>query len=167
MALECVLLSPQWTKPLAEFFQALREAGDDAEFHPHPFTCEEAARRCQYSGRDLYYILVDQERVLAYGMLRGWEEGYEIPSLGIAVHPRELGKGLGRLLMEFLHAAARYRGARTIRLKVYPRNVRAVRLYESLGYVFRGEEAGQLVGFLDLTASPSFRNTTDRQRGSE
>ncbi len=157
MALECVQLSPQWAQPLVELFQALHEAGDDAEFHPHPFTADEAAKRCQYAGRDLYYVLVEQGRVLAYGMLRGWDEGYEIPSLGIAVHPNERGKGLGRLLMEFLHATARCRGARTIRLKVYPRNVRAVRLYESLGYVFRGEEAGQLVGFLDLTAPPSIR----------
>lgn len=167
MSLACVQLSPQWTQPLAEFFQSLREAGDEAEFHPHPFTAEEAARRCQYTGRDLYYILVDQSQVLAYGMLRGWDEGYEIPSLGIAVHPRQRGKGLGRLLMEFLHAAARHRGARTIRLKVYPRNARAVRLYESLGYVFQREEAGQLVGFLDLTAPQSLPNTTDRQHGLE
>lgn len=151
MAVECVLLAPRWTQPLAEFFQALREAGDDAEFHPHPLTVEEAARRCQHTGRDLYYVVVERERVLAYGMLRGWDEGYEIPSLGIAVHPRERGKGLGRLLMEVLHAAAKRREARAIRLKVYPRNVGAVALYESVGYVFRGKEAGQLVGFLDLT----------------
>ncbi len=157
MAIECMLLSPRWTQPLAEFFQALREAGDDAEFHPHPFTAEEAARRCQYAGRDLYYILADGERVLAYGMLRGWDDGYEIPSLGIAVHPRERGKGLGRLLMRVLHMAARRHGAKTIRLKVHPHNARAVRLYETLGYTFRGEEAGQLVGFFDLTTTPTSR----------
>lgn len=155
MGIECILLAPRWTQPLAEFFQALREAGDDAEFHPHPFTAEEAARRCQYMGRDLYYILVDRQRVLAYGMLRGWDEGYEVPSLGIAVHPRERGKGLGRLLMEVLHAAARHRKARAIRLKVYPHNAQAIRLYKSLGYAFRGEETGQLVGFLDLLGASS------------
>lgn len=151
MALECHTLSPRWTQPLAAFFHALREAGDDAEFHPHPLTAEEAAERCAYGGADLYYVLVDTDRVLAYGMLRGWDEGYETPSLGIATHPDERGEGLGTLLMHFLHAAAARKGAKRIRLKVYPRNATAVRMYETLGYIFRGQEAGQLVGFLDLT----------------
>lgn len=157
MPIECRTLTSQWTQPLAEFFRALVEAGDAAEFHPHPLTVEEAARRCEYSGKDLYYVLVDGRLVLGYGMLRGWDEGFEIPSLGIAVHPAERGKGLGLLLMHFLHAAARLRGARTVRLKVYSQNVRAVRMYESLGYEFRGTEAGQLVGFLDLERTNAAR----------
>lgn len=150
MALECHRLGPRWAPGLGVLFQALREAGDEAEFHPHPLTAEEAVRRCAYDGQDLYYVLVDGEHVLAYAMLRGWDEGYTVPSLGIAVHPDERGKGLGMLLMRFLHAAAARRGAARIRLKVYPGNTAARRMYETLGYVFRSEEAGQLVGHLDL-----------------
>lgn len=150
MPLECHKLGPRWTQSLAAFFQALRDAGDEADFHPHPLTSEEAARRCAYAGGDLYYVLVEGDRVLAYGMLRGWDDGYAVPSLGIAVHPAERGKGLGKLLMLFLHVAASRKGASRIRLKVYPRNVAAMKMYETLGYVFRWQEAGQLVGVLDL-----------------
>lgn len=154
MTLECVPLGPRWQGPLAEFFRALVEAGDEQEFHPHPLTQSEAERLCRYNGRDLYYVLADGPRVLAYGMLRGWDEGYDVPSLGIAVHPHERGRGIGRTLMEFLHAAARQRGSPRVRLKVYPRNQAAVRLYRRLGYAFRGEEQGQLVGYLELSFHP-------------
>jgi len=44
-------------------------------------------------------------------MLRGWDEGYETPSLGIAVHPDARGLGLARTFMGFLHAAASFQGA--------------------------------------------------------
>ena len=88
-------------------------------------------------------------------MLRGWEEGHEIPSLGIVMDAAWRGRGYGRLLMEFLHATARRRGARQIRLKTYPDNVCALGLYRKLGYVFGGEEKGQLVGTLTLETEPS------------
>jgi ribosomal protein S18 acetylase RimI-like enzyme len=150
MPLECRTLGPEWADALADFFQTLTKAGDEREFHPHPLTANEAARRCHYSGKDLYYVLVAGGNILGYGMLRGWDEGYDVPSLGIALHPAERGKGLGKVFMHFLHAAAKRHGATRIRLKVYPHNDQAVRLYEALGYRFESREAGQLVGFFDL-----------------
>jgi len=98
----------------------------------------------------LYYVAVASDRVLGYGILRGWDEGYQIPSLGIAFLPDARGKGLGRLFMTFLHAAARLRGAKRIRLKVYPDNTVAVKLYEDMGYRYTETSEGQLVGYMDL-----------------
>lgn len=135
---------------LAEFFAALVEAGDDERFHPHPFTPAAAAERVRYHGKDVYCVAIAGERVLGYGMLRGWDEGYEVPSLGIAIHPAARGLGLGRALMLYLHAEARRRGAPRIRLKVYPENTVAVELYRSLGYEFSAVEQEQLVGFKSL-----------------
>ncbi len=149
-SIEVRKLGPEWADALAEFFRALTERGDALQFHPHPLTALEAVRRCHYQGRDLYYILVEGERVLGYGLLRGWDEGYETPSLGIAIHPSARGEGLGTVFMHFLHAAAKWRGAKRVRLKVYPENAAAVKLYEGLGYRFTGQEAGQLVGIRDI-----------------
>ncbi len=150
MPLECRALGPEWETALAELFQALAQSDAAREFHPHPLTADEAGQRCRYVGQDLYYVLVDEGRALGYGMLRGWDEGYDVPSLGIAIHPAERGRGLGKTFMHFLHAAAKWRGATRIRLKVYPQNTRAVRLYQELGYRFQSEERGQLVGFVEL-----------------
>lgn len=148
--LELRALSPEWVEPLTRFFSSLKMAGDERHFHPHPLTAVQAEERCRYRGKDLYYILVDDRHILAYGMLRGWDEGYAVPSLGIAVHPQMQGKGLGRAFMHFLHAAAHYHGAKKIRLKVHKDNLHAISLYQHLGYVFGSEEAGQLLGTIDL-----------------
>lgn len=149
-ALEFRRLGRDDEAPLADFFATLSKRGDDRFFHPHPFTADEAARLCRYAGRDLYYVATAGGRVLAYGILRGWDEGYEVPSLGIAVHPEARGAGLGRAFMAFLHAAAAARRAPRVRLKVYPDNTPARTLYERLGYRFEGETNGQLVGHLPL-----------------
>ena len=135
---------------MGRLFVALREAGNGEVFHPHPLTVREAERLCGYKGKDLYYGGFCRGEVVCYGMLRGWEEGYEVPSLGIAVHPEQRRIGLGRAFMQFLHCAAAMRGAARVRLKVYESNQTAVRLYERLGYIFEGCENGQLVGFVEL-----------------
>jgi [ribosomal protein S18]-alanine N-acetyltransferase len=142
--------SSVWKPGLAAFLQLLEENGDIKFFHPHPFTDEFLDSLCKYKGNDLYYVAVEAETVLAYGLLRGWDEGYTIPSLGIATHPQLRGIGLSRAFMHFLHIAARRKGALEIRLKVYPDNTKAVKLYESLGYVFEGFDNQQMVGSLTL-----------------
>lgn len=150
LSLECVELNSSSEKPLADLFSLIQSRKDDIYFHPHPFTKEEAKKLTLYEGLDLYYILTENYQILGYGMLRGWDEGYQVPSLGIYIHPDARGMGLGKLLMQFLHVTARRRGAEKVRLKVYSDNDVALNLYKGLGYVFEKEEAGQLVGILEL-----------------
>jgi len=148
--LECRKLTAEWKEPLLAFLKALEVANDTEYFHPHPFSNEAIERIIQNARKDLYYVLAEGRDVLGYGMLRGWDEGYEVPSLGIAIHPRARSTGLGKVLMHFLHAAARRRGGEKVRLKVKMNNAPAVKLYQGIGYRFELQEGQYLVGFLDL-----------------
>src|SRR5262249_51471092 len=125
--------------------------GVEKFFHPHPFTVEAARERAFYSGNDQYFVLLEGGEVQGYGMLRGWDEGYEIPSVGIVIHPDVEGQGFGRLLMDFLRVAAVRSGAKKILVRVHSENRVAVDLYRSLGYEFASQkDASSLVGFLDV-----------------
>jgi ribosomal protein S18 acetylase RimI-like enzyme len=149
-ALQIVRLTPLLEASLAAFFHEIEHRGDRQQFHPHGFTAEDAKRICRYAGRDLYVVVEDAQEILGYGMLRGWDAGYAVPSLGIYVRAEMRRMGLGRLLMLYLHAAARLRGASKIRLKVYPNNAAARRLYEQLGYEFAEHDGDQIVGYVAL-----------------
>ncbi len=146
----CLTLAPVHVSSLARLFDRLREAGAEDFFHPHPLTAQEADDRAKYSGRDFYCVMTRHDEVIGYGMLRGWDEGYDVPSLGIALDPSMTGRGYGKLLMNFLHDIARKRGAAKVRLKVDPGNQPAINLYRSLGYKLEEQSDGQLIGFLDL-----------------
>lgn len=136
---------------VARLFAGIAADPSSAGFHPHPFTAAEAARRVAYQGQDLYAVMAYDDVPIGYGMLRGWDEGYLVPSLGIYILPEYRGRGMSQALMNFLHAAARLRNASRVRLKVYPQNERARRLYESMGYSFEcGPQNGQLVGYVTL-----------------
>lgn len=137
--LEIVRLDARWEQELLRFLRVLQERGEDGMFRPHPFDAQTVRAIVTGMGQDLYYLMVDGTEVVGYGLLRGWNEGYEIPSLGIAIHPAARGMGLGRLMMEFLHAAAFRRGARRVRLRVKRSNLRAVALYAGMSYSFEDD----------------------------
>jgi ribosomal protein S18 acetylase RimI-like enzyme len=152
---------------LADLFCALAIAGDERLFHPHPLTHTAARTVCRHRDaadggpHDEYHVAVEPsarggaETIVGYGMLRGWSEGYETPSLGIAVHPDHRGRGIARQLMDHLHAVAADRGAPRVRLKVYRHNVAAVRLYKSLAYEFEPFSETELLGFRALSPIPA------------
>lgn len=151
-SIEFVRLVPRWQEGLKLFLEDLRECGDDVFFSPHPTDENSVNRIAGYTGRDLYYLLVEEEKVIGYGLLRGWDEGYQIPSLGIAIHPSARGGGLGKIFLNFLHVSAFRRGASKVRLRVHKNNNKAIRLYKSLGYVFEEDanQADYLIGFKSL-----------------
>jgi len=131
---------------LAELFAHL----DQTFFRPHPMTADEARRIAHYPGRDLYLVHEIDGQAVAYGFLRGWDEGYNVPSLGVAVRDGRQGQGFGRSMMLALHSRAKAHGASRIRLRVHPNNSRARSLYQSLGYREAGMERGEILMFLEL-----------------
>lgn len=133
-AIECIAFRIGWEGPLSRFFSDLKAREDDAYFHPHAGDEESLRTIARNAGDDLYYLFVRGGDVLAYGLLRGWNEGFEMPSLGIAVQPSMRGSGLGRLMMEYLETMARLRGAQSIRLRVHKDNTVAREMYARRGY---------------------------------
>ena len=152
-------LAPAWVDGLGALLAALAAAGDDRLFHPHPRDSATLRRLADVATgpgeHDEYHVAVSSGAVLAYGLLRGWTEGYPVPSLGVAVHPAARGRGLARLMMDHLHAVARARGVRRVRLKVYRDNLRALALYRALGYRMEPLGGREWCGLLDLDSPVS------------
>lgn len=146
-------LDPSDEIVLGSFFEAVSRDPTALRFRPHPFTVAQAKIVANYSGRDAYFGAWADGKLCGYGMLRGWDAGHAIPSLGIYVAPSARGTGLSGELMGAMHTAAREAGAERVRLRVAPDNAPARRLYEKCGYQFDATiERGELVGIKPLTS---------------
>ena len=138
--------------PLKSLFSVISNDPSAASFHPHSFDDESARAIANYNGADIYagYFTADGS-ILAYGLLRGRDEGFEIPSLGIYVAPKARGRGVSREVMTSLHEMARNDlGASKVRLKVYSDNLPALKLYKGIGYKFENQKGRELVGYFSL-----------------
>ena len=153
-------VTPGDAERLARFFGAL--AGDEAVtrfFRPHAFTPDEARRICSppAAARDIYLVALDEDEVIGYAMLRGWDEGHEVPSFGVCVLPARRGAGLSARLLDHALTCARGRGAQRVMLKVDHDNEMARRLYESRGFELTKLDDEQLVGYKQLDDRPQER----------
>ena len=148
--IEIRLLDASLEKSLVSLFSDLKKEGVIKYFRPHPLTEEEARKKCNYNGKDAYYVCLQRGKAIAYCMLRGWDQGNDIPRLGVAVHPDFRGKGLGELCVRFLHIAARLKGASKVSLTVHHENTKAIKLYSKLGYTLKQGEPEQLIGTVTL-----------------
>lgn len=136
--------------PFLEFLSGIETSDDKEFFSPHPFTPEYAKKICGSKGRDLYVVVVNELKIIGYGMLRGWDEGYDIPAVGIFIAKEYRSKGIGELLMNYMKLSAQLRGAPSIRIKVHQDNHSATKLYKKLGYDFSDVEGVFRIGYLQL-----------------
>jgi ribosomal protein S18 acetylase RimI-like enzyme len=103
-------------------------------FHPFPFTSETVQNIIYKAHLDKYYVALIDKRIVGLSMLRGWDEGFSVPSFGIMVDHRFHGQGIGKRLLEYTLEEACKINCQRVRLSVYASNSVAVRLYESLGF---------------------------------
>lgn len=103
-------------------------------FNPFPLTRQTAYKIANTSQLDRYYVALWNGRIVGLCMLRGWDDGFEIPSFGIFVDYRYHGLGVGRQMTEFGIAETQRLDCHAVRLSVYASNTRAVNLYISLGF---------------------------------
>jgi ribosomal protein S18 acetylase RimI-like enzyme len=149
-------LSADDASGLGRFFEALQQDPESARFfHPFPLTPAFATFLCvrQSDGLDRHYVTRYHDRIVAYSMLRGWDEGYTTPSFGACTHPRLRDAGLGHWLLAHAIAESRAAGARKLRLTVYKENLRALHIYRKFGFVFSDRNEHELVGLLDLDSA--------------
>lgn len=102
---------------------------------------------------------VDLIAVDPHGEVAGWIDVHRFPwegmrhvgSLGMGVRVQSRGQGVGRALLAAALSAAAQSGISRIELEVFASNGKAVRLYESAGFVHEGRkrDARRLDGTTD------------------
>jgi ribosomal protein S18 acetylase RimI-like enzyme len=103
-------------------------------FNPFLLTKEKAYELTHKKSLDKYYVAYLDGAIVGFSMLRGWEEGFKIPSLGIFVHKNYWRRGIGRKLVNYTIKQAEELSCDKIRITVYSENKGALKLYESIGF---------------------------------
>lgn len=123
-----VPLTDDLVTPLSEMLR-----GIEATFRPFEFT-PAAIRQAVKEGDEHWVIASPSGEVMAYGLLRGWADGWRVPAIGVAVASAYRRRGLATALMLFLHYRAGDRGASHVMLHVDDENEPAKSLYMAFGY---------------------------------
>lgn len=117
------------------FFKNNNTEASRRNFHPFEFSEEALEKEFSSINKDLFFgVFSVNNKMIGFGMLRGWDEGYEIPSLGVLVAEKMRGSGIGGQLVKFLVDAAKGNGSKNVRLSVYEDNEVAMSIYLGCGF---------------------------------
>ena len=133
-----------YEKKITDFFN--RNLESYRFFHPHKLSWSILKNIILTKSKDFYGLFEDNNQIIGYGILRGWDERYEIPSLGIIIDKNYQGKGYGKQIMNYLHEISKKQGAEKIRLTVLKENYSAIILYKKLGYKLSEKDENNLLG---------------------
>ena len=119
---------------LAYFFDENNVPDVIRVFHPFSLDGKSAYDIACMDHLDRYYIALSDNKIIGFCMLRGWDEGYSIPSFGVLVDRKFQNLGLGRKITVHAIEEAKRFGCHRVRLSVYASNKIALNLYTSLGF---------------------------------
>lgn len=83
---------------------------------------------------DKYFGIFLSNKIVGFYMLRGFDDGFDIPSYGVIISSDYSNKGLSRLTLYHAFTFCKINGIKKIMLKVHPENTYAKNLYESVGF---------------------------------
>ncbi|MFZ0455993.1 MAG: GNAT family N-acetyltransferase [Ignavibacteriaceae bacterium] len=105
-----------------------------AYFTPFDFNYDTIENILLKKEKDIFFGLFIDNKIAGFYMLRGFDEGYEIPVYGVWISSKFSGKGLGKLTLQHAVSFCKINGIKKIMLKVYPKNTAAKTLYENFGF---------------------------------
>lgn len=109
-------------------------------FIPFKFDRQTIAGILASVNQDRYFAVCIGEELAGFYMLRGFDQGYKVPSYGVWIAPGHSGKGLAELTLKHAVAFCRVNGIDKLMLKVHPENVVAKKIYERNGFKAVGND---------------------------
>jgi hypothetical protein len=117
------------------YFLKDQPAGYLDYFHPFEFDVVTLRENLRRAVHDLYMGIFLYDTLIGVFLIRGWDEGYFIPSFGIAIGHMHQGYGISQIAISYSKAVCKLKGSQVLMLKVHPENTRAFKLFRREGFV--------------------------------
>jgi len=107
-------------------------------FTPFSFEEDSIKKIIDNAVSDKYFGIFINDELVGFYMLRGFDEGFEVPSYGVWISDKLSGLGLSKLTLQHAITFCKINSIRKIMLKVHPENIIAKSIYEAFGFKQEG-----------------------------
>lgn len=107
-------------------------------FTPFSFEEDSIKKLINNAIKDKYFGIFVDEFLVGFYMLRGFDEGFEIPSYGVWISEKFSGMGLSKVTLEHAITFCKMHNIKKVMLKVHPENIVAKNIYEKFGFKQEG-----------------------------
>lgn len=132
-SLEIKRLDNHHSKDLADLLQSSTQQYSQY-FIPFPFDLEAISGILSKAIKDQIYGIYVEDNLAGFYMLRGFDEGYSVPSYGVWISEKYSNKGLSTFTLQHAISFCKLNSIKKIMLKVHPDNIAAKHIYEKYGF---------------------------------
>ena len=120
----------------SEISALLRKESPDYSkyFVPFTFDSDTIYRILDNLKKDSFWGIFVVDKLVGFYMLRGFDEGYDIPSYGVWISKEYSNKGLSKFTLQHASSYCKINQIKKIMLKVHPGNTAAKTTYENFGF---------------------------------
>jgi RimJ/RimL family protein N-acetyltransferase len=104
-------------------------------FTPFDFSVDSLKNVLTHANKDKFFGVFVSDKLAGFYMLRGFDDGFEIPSYGVWISSEFSNRGLSKLTLYHAFSFCKHNSIKILKLKVHPDNAVAKNLYESLGFI--------------------------------
>jgi RimJ/RimL family protein N-acetyltransferase len=137
-----------------ELAAILQNSGKEYSKHFIPFSFDSAVIKSLLSDarKDKYFAVKADKEIAGFFMLRGFDQGYEIPSYGVWIAEKYSGLGLSQLTLLYSISFCKINGIKKMMLKVAPENSAAKHIYEKFDFRQEGIDSniGHMIYYKEL-----------------
>jgi RimJ/RimL family protein N-acetyltransferase len=151
LSLEIRKLTVNQSEELANLLQS-SEKEYTQYFIPFTFEIETISGILSKAIKDQFYGIYLDNSLAGFYMLRGFDDGFEIPSYGVWIAKEFSAKGISKLTLHHAITFCKTNNIKKIMLKVHPDNVIAKKIYEDFGFTYEGvdKRIGHLIYFKNI-----------------
>jgi RimJ/RimL family protein N-acetyltransferase len=103
-------------------------------FIPFNFDVQTISKKLNSIKDDCYFGIFIENKIAGFYMLRGFDEGYKIPSYGVWISKKFSKMGLSKLTLQHAVSFCQLNRIKELMLKVHPDNLIAKKIYENFGF---------------------------------
>ncbi len=107
-------------------------------FIPFSFDLKTIKKILSKLSDDMFFGVYSNEELVGFYMLRGFDEGYDVPSYGVWISEKYSGLGLSKFTLQHAITFCKINKIKKLMLKVHPDNILAKNIYESFGFINEG-----------------------------
>jgi len=121
-------------------------------FVPFSFKEDSIKKIISDAVNDKYFGIFINDDLAGFYMLRGFDQGYEVPSYGVWISDKFSGLGLSKLTLQHAITFCKLNDLKKIMLKVHPEHTIAKNIYENFGFKQQGfdEKNSNLIYYKSL-----------------
>ena len=133
LALEIKRLTIKQAKELANLLQS-SDKEYSKYFIPFTFDLDTISGILSKTKNDQIYGIYVENNLAGFYMLRGFDEGYSIPSYGVWISEKYANRGLSTFTLQHAISFCKLNSIKKVMLKVHPDNLAAKHIYEKYGF---------------------------------